>query len=256
MKRLIFIFAFLFAFASSSANANALTFTDTFTPPSPLWSNSTGNWTASGGTYFAQAPTNSPDTYTGLPYDFTNTNFSLTVTINSLRDEGIWLNSDGTINNAVLLVLGGNAQQGNWAYWHIDQNGIQSQPLNVNHNAFTPDLTYTITVLINGNTYQAFLDLDGVYNANSVLLTTLVDNTFSHGMVGLYQFSGGATSFSNFSVTGEISAVPGPIVGAGLPGLVMALGGLFAWRRRRTTLPLIESAPIEATRFAPRISPS
>jgi hypothetical protein len=52
----------------------------------------------------------------------------------------------------------------------------------------------------------------------------------------LFQFADGQFIDAELTVTAA-AAVPGPIVGAGFPGLVMALGGLIAWRRRRNSRP-------------------
>jgi len=55
----------------------------------------------------------------------------------------------------------------------------------------------------------------------------------------VFDFSIGGTNIQDrdFYVSKmNVTAVPGPIVGAGLPGLVFATGGLLAWWRRRKTV--------------------
>jgi hypothetical protein len=224
-------FVALAASLTTPAGATAFTFTDNF----PLWfcCSSKGNWTAVDGQYTSNAGSFGESF---LPFDLPNSNLSLTVTINDLRDEGIWLDTNGTHNNGILLVLGGNGGAGNWAYWHFASNGgVLSAPLDVNTSAFVPNLTYTVTVLINGNTYQAFNDPDGHFDANSVLLTTLVDSTYTHGQIGLYDLSH-PTSFSNFSLT---QGVPEPSTWA---MMVLGFAGISFIAYRRKPKPALMAA--------------
>lgn len=81
------------------------------------------------------------------------------------------------------------------------------------------------------------LDAAAIAALNIVLDSTnpfFVVGGFSDTLTGnqlLFQTSGGGPNIARI----DAAAVPGPIVGAGLPGLVTVLGGLIALRRRRMT---------------------
>ena len=86
-----------------------------------------------------------------------------------------------------------------------------------------------------GNYYlqaSASGDADNGWNLNStgVAGTALILRSDEPGTAILQD-----GALSAFDVMGNVTsvAVPGPIVGAGLPGLIFASGGLLAWWRRK-----------------------
>jgi hypothetical protein len=53
--------------------------------------------------------------------------------------------------------------------------------------------------------------------------------------IRLFDSGGNITDFEHYRIdVGTLAAVPGPVVGAGLPGLFAGLVGLWGWRRNRT----------------------
>jgi hypothetical protein len=85
---------------------------------------------------------------------------------------------------------------------------------------------------LSGTDGSLFADLLGnaAYQFSTFSFTALTAGSFG--------FSFGTTSADSIgplldNVGLDISAVPGPVMGAGLPGLVIALGALVALRRRR-----------------------
>jgi hypothetical protein len=212
MVALLFINGFAPAQVIFSDNFNA--------GASPLWGNQSGSWTATGGVYFAQLPSNSPTTYTSLP--FLLTDFTADVDINNIQDGGLWLRSSiaGGVRNGVLLVTGGSFGVGTGLYWQIVTNGSFGPKLDEIDGLFTPGVSDAhLRVLVMGDTYAAFV------NGSATPATTLTDATFASGNFGLYDFS-------NQTFDNVVLATPVPEPSALLLVGLGSAGACATYRRR------------------------
>jgi hypothetical protein len=221
------------AMATAPAWASTINFTDNFSPPSSEWSNSTGDWTASGGDYYPEYPSSETYAATYLPFDVED--YTLTVTVNSLGDADIFVRTNSTHSEWVDLILGGlgygagyrGGTTGTAIYWADSSD--PNATLNEVTGVFTPGDTYTITIKAVGDTFSAYID------GSSTPVTTFTDATAgSSGEVGLGsdqpdKAAGGfgtPSSFSNFS----LASVPEPAD----TGLLLGLAALaMAWHKVR-----------------------
>ncbi|CAG0980894.1 hypothetical protein PHYC_01759 [Phycisphaerales bacterium] len=180
---------------AAPAFAQTTVFTDTFdSGPSVLWENQRGDWTASGGVYFAQTPSNSPPTLSTVP--FVVGDCDIDVDVVGVIDGGIWVHVDQNAQNGVLLVTGGDNRTGRGLYWHAITNGGYSGSLGRTGPLFNQGDTIHVTIKVRGDIYAAYV------NNNPIPATILNTGNYPAGRAGVYDYTAQPQqAFDNFVLT-------------------------------------------------------
>jgi len=183
----------VFAIAALGARAQVLIFDDFEDGPDPAWGNEFGDWVAPAGEYYASIPGNMPTTYSLLPDVVGDVDF--VVDVRQVGDGGIWIHSDSTRSNGILLVIAGDSGTYPGFYWHIVTDNAFSLALERSGSVFTLGSDISIRVKVRGNIHEVFL------NGSPTPSTTLVTAAFPSGRVGLYDNSSPRMRFDNVLVS-------------------------------------------------------